>query len=179
MINYVMARQAEWFQELPAALEALKELTTPVIDRATLERLLRIHRRTAIRLMQRFGGYQAGKTFLISRPTLIRQLERVAVSDAYLIETGRRERLSAELDRTRRLSLARAVRIDTAGDRREQLLKELPLGIHLKPGELRIEFSGAEDLLRRLYELSQAIVYDFARFRDVVEDRQPETPLRR
>ena len=95
-----MPRQAEWFQQIPAALEALEQLTTPVIDRAMLERLLGIHRRAAIRLMHRFGGYQAGKTFLISRPTLIRQLQRVAVSNAYLIETARRERLSAELDRT-------------------------------------------------------------------------------
>src|SRR5215469_873757 len=112
-----MPRQAEWFQELPDALEALEQLTTPVIDRATLERLLRIHRRAAIRLMHRFGGYQAGKMFLISRTALIRQLRRVAVSSAYLIETARRERLGAELDRTRRLSLARNVRINAAPDK--------------------------------------------------------------
>jgi dephospho-CoA kinase len=121
-----MPRQAEWFQEVPAALETLEQLTTPVIDRATLERLLRIHRRTAIRLMERFGGYQAGKTFLISRPVIIRQLKRVAVSNAYLIETARRERLSAELDRARRLSFARNVRIDATPDRPQRLLTELP-----------------------------------------------------
>jgi len=172
-----MPRQAEWFQEVPTALEALEQLTTPVIDRATLERVLRIHRRVAIRLMHRFGGYQAGKMFLISRPILIRQLKRVAAGKAYLIETARRERLGSELDIARRLSFARNVRIDGAPDRCERLLKDLPLGIHLKPGELRIEFSGAEDLLRRLYELSQAMVYDFARFRDAVEEQsQPETP---
>jgi hypothetical protein len=168
-----MPRQAEWFQQIPAALEALEKLTTPVIDRAMLECLLRIHRRAAIRLMHRFGGYQAGKTFLISRPTLIRQLKRVAVSNAYLIETARRERLSAELDRSRRLSFARRVRIDPPSNMRERLLKDLPVGIHLKPGELRIEFSDAEDLLRRLYELSQAMVHDFERFRVAVEERQP------
>jgi hypothetical protein len=174
-----MPRQAEWFQQIPAALEALEKLTTPVIDRAMLECLLLIHRRAAIRLMHRFGGYQAGKTFLISRPALIRQLKRVANSNAYLIETARRERLSAELDRTRSQSYARKVRIDGASDIRERLLKDLPVGIHLKPGELRIEFSDAEDLLRRLYDLSQAMVYDFERFRDAVEGRQLETPVGR
>jgi hypothetical protein len=174
-----MPRQAEWFQQIPAALEALEELTTPVIDRAMLERLLCVHRRVAIRLLHRFGGYQAGKTFLISRPDLIRRLKRVAASNDYLLETARRERLNAEFDRIRRLSFARKVRIEAASDMRERLLKDLPVGVHLKPGELRIEFSDAEDLLRRLYELSQAIVNDFARFRDAVEERQPETPLRR
>jgi len=48
-------------------------------------------------------------------------------------------------------------------------MKDLPAGIHLKPGELRIEFYGAEDLLRHLFELSQAMVNDFGRFQAAVE----------
>ena len=76
-----MPRQAEWLQQVPAALKALEHVTTPVIDRATLEKLLRIHRRSAIRLMHRFGGYQAGRTFLIDRPALMRQLRRIAAGE--------------------------------------------------------------------------------------------------
>jgi hypothetical protein len=57
------------------------------------------------------------------------------------------------------------VRIATAADVRERLMKNLPAGIYLKPGELRIEFFGAEDLLRHLFELSQAMVNDYERFR--------------
>ena len=41
-----------------------------------------------------------------------------------------------------------------------QKLADLPAGVHLRPGELRIEFNGAEELLQRLYELSQAILND-------------------
>jgi hypothetical protein len=45
----------------------------------------------------------------------------------------------------------------------------LPAGVHLKPGELRIEFFGTEDLLRHLLELSQVIMHDFVRIQSVVE----------
>ena len=44
-------------------------------------------------------------------------------------------------------------------------------GILHQPGELRIEFFGAEDLLRHLFELSQAMINDYARFQAAVEER--------
>ena len=53
---------------------------------------------------------------------------------------------------------------------RDRVLADLPASIHLRPGELHIEFFGAEDLLRHLYELSQALVNDFGRFQRAVED---------
>jgi hypothetical protein len=40
----------------------------------------------------------------------------------------------------------RKVRIGTAADVRDRVMQDLPAGIHLRPGELRIEFFGAEDL---------------------------------
>ena len=63
----------------------------------------------------------------------------------------------------------RNTRIDTAADVRDRVLKDLPAGIHLKAGELRIEFVGAEDLLRHLFELSQAIVNDYRGLQWAVE----------
>jgi hypothetical protein len=54
-------------QRLPAALDELRRFPAPVVDRTIVEKVLRIHRRTAIRLLHRCGGLQAGKTFLIGR----------------------------------------------------------------------------------------------------------------
>jgi hypothetical protein len=133
-------RKSEWIEQLPSALEELRQFPASVVDRAILEKVLRIERRTAIRLMNRFGGFQTGKTFLIDRVRLIEQLEQL-----------------------------RKVRVDVAPDVRDRRMKDLPAGIHLKPGELRIEFYGAEDLLRHLFELSQAMVNDFGRFQAAVE----------
>lgn len=164
-----MPRQSEWIQRVPEAILELGRFPGPVIDRATLERLLRLHRRAAIRLMHRFGGFQAGRTFLIDRQRLIDELKQLANGEAFAFERNRRTRLADELERTRRLAPARKVRIAVAPDVRDRVLKDLPVGIHLRPGELRIEFDGAEDLLRSLFELSQAIANDFERFQTAVE----------
>ena len=51
----------------------------------------------------------------------------------------------------------------------ERSLEGLPATIQLKPGELKIEFVGAEDLFRQLYELGQAIANDYERFRAIAE----------
>jgi hypothetical protein len=165
-----MPRKSEWMEQLPDAIGELRRFPAPVIDRAILERVLRIHRRAAIRLMHRFGGFQTGKTFLIDRQQLVEQLEAVARGEDVATERERRTRLSDELEKTRRLTPGRKVRIDTAV--RDRVLKDLPAGIHLQPGELRIEFFGAEDLLRHLYELAQAMVNDFSNFQAAVEDPQ-------
>ena len=165
-----MPRKPEWIEQLPFALEELRLFPAPVIDRAILEKVLRIERRTAIRILNRFGGFQSGKTFLIDREKLIARLEEISCGEDVTAERDRRARLSDELEKTRRLAPGRKVRIDTAADVRDRVLADLPAGIHLRPGELRIEFFGAEDLLRHLYELSQAMVNDFGRFQKAVED---------
>ncbi len=165
-----MPRKPEWIEQLPFALEELRLFPAPVIDRAILEKVLRIERRTAIRILNRFGGFQSGKTFLIDREKLIARLEEISRGEDVTAERDRRARLSDELEKTRRLAPGRKVRIDTAADVRDRVLADLPAGIHLRPGELRIEFFGAEDLLRHLYELSQAMVNDFGRFQKAVED---------
>lgn len=163
-----MARPAEWLQQVPAALEALEHITTPVIDRAMLEKLLGVHRRGAIRLMHHFGGYQAGRTFLIERPALLRQLQRVAAGEPYYFETRRRERLGNQLAEIRRDLVARKVTIATAPDLAQRELAGLPSTIRLASGRLEITCSDAQDLLRQLMELAQAITNDFEKFEAAV-----------
>lgn len=166
-----MPRQAEWLQQVPAALEALEQLTIPVIDRATLEKLLHIHRRGAIRIMHRFGGYLAGRTFLIPRPTLLRQLRCVAAGDNYQIQTARRERLVQLLGEARENLGARRIAIPTAPGVFHRQLSGLPASIRLAPGKLEITCSNAQDLLRQLMELAQAIANDFDKFEAIVQQR--------
>jgi len=48
-------------------------------------------------------------------------------------------------------------------------MSELSSGVELEPGHLHIQFSGTEDLLAKLYELSQAANNDFGRFRAAAE----------
>jgi hypothetical protein len=68
-------RHADSLQQVAAGLKALERVKTPLIDRATLEKLLRVYLRVAIRLMHRFGGYQAGPD-VPDRPRLARAAVR-------------------------------------------------------------------------------------------------------
>lgn len=164
-----MPRKAEWIQHLPEAVEKLRSFPAPVVDRAGLEVFLLVHRRVAIRLMHRFGGFQAGKTFLIDRLALIEQLELLSKGDEAGREQARRSRLEDRLESARRLAPGRKVRIGVAPGVRERVFPDLPVGISLRPGELRITFVTAEGLLRNLFELSQALANDFEGFRAMVE----------
>src|SRR5438067_2487555 len=120
-----MPRKPEWIEHLPSAIEELRGLSVPAVDRAILEKVLRIERRTAIRLLNRFGGFQAGKTFLIDRLRLLEQLERIARDEDVTAEQERRARLTDELEKTRRLASGRKVRIEAAADVRDRLMKDL------------------------------------------------------
>jgi Mor family transcriptional regulator len=77
-----MPKPVDWTPLVPRALAALREMTAAVVDRTTLERLLKIHRRTAIRLLHQLGGQQLGKTLLIPREQLMRELESYLPADA-------------------------------------------------------------------------------------------------
>jgi hypothetical protein len=45
---------------------------------------------------------------------------------------------------------------------------DLPSGVHLQVGSLKVEFGQAEDLLAKLFELTQAAAQDFDGFRRMV-----------
>jgi hypothetical protein len=165
MVDFLpMPRPAQWLQQIPEALELLEQIETTVIDRATLERLLRIHRRAAIRLMHRFGGYQAGRTFLIDRAALLRQLGAIAAGESYRFEAGRRERLVRRLDQARQELAARRILIPVTPGITRRELATLPPTIHLTAGKLEIACTGAKDLLGQLMDLAQAIANQFEEF---------------
>lgn len=159
----------QWFLRLSEIVADLKRLSAPVVDRAVFESVFRVGRRRAIQLMHHFGGYQVGRTFIVDRSALVAELEAKCASEAFEYERRRKERLTDELERTRRSLPGRQVQITVASDVRSRLIADLPPGITLHPGELRIEFFGTEDLLRHLFELSQAILNDYKQFEALVE----------
>jgi hypothetical protein len=142
----------------------------PVIDRACLEKLLHLSPRQALRVLSRFpASYAAGKSLLISRTGLVSALQAVLDGEDVQREQRRRQRLREVLEADQRQLRARRISIRAAPDVRDRFLPDLPAGIHLGPGELRIEFHGAEDLLRHLLELSQAIMNDYRTFENAVK----------
>ena len=163
-----MPRKPEWLQNVTSAIEELHHFPAPVVDRATFEKLLHIQRRQAIRLMHRFGGYQAGRTFLVGRLELIQQLKAIQQGETHHVEMQRRQRLETSL-RPRKT-------IPVAPDVWEHKLTELPRGIRLKPGILEIEFENANQLLERLFELAQSIHNDYEQFETMISHFVPISP---
>ena len=160
-----MPRKSEWLQNVTSAIEQLQAFPAPVVDRATLEKLLQIRRRQAIRLMHRFGGFQAGRTYLIDRSSLLQQFEAIAAGKTHQAEIERRQRLIA--------SLKPRKTIRVANDIWERKLEDLPLGTHIRPGILEIEFTTSDELLGRLFELAQAIHNDYDRFATLIASFVP------
>ena len=159
-----MAAKPRWWHHIPEIRSVLADVPMPVVDRAAIERLFGLRRRQAIDLMNRFGGYQAGRTFLITRDQLLAQLDAIAAGNEYQHEAARRERVAASIDTIQRTRQSEAVRIRISAEVFGNRLRTLPPDVRLRSGKLEIEFSGLEDLLRKLFELAQAVANDYASF---------------
>ena len=119
-------------------------------------------------MLHRFGGYQTGKTFLVNRLALIRQLDQIGAGEDLAYQQRRRQRVVAALERARRYRQAAAVKIPLR-PQAPYRVEGLATGIELRPGRLRVKFAGAEELLSKLYELAQTAAQDFDRFKAAVE----------
>jgi hypothetical protein len=145
-------------------------MEVPVIDRAVFERLFGIRRRRAIQLMHFFGGYQAGRTFLLDRIQLMGQLEPIQAGAEFAMEAKRKQHLTEALEKIRRHRAAARVVLPVDAHALAGF-GDLPDGIQLEPGSLRVEFRKAEELLAKLFELSKAAANDFEAFRTTAERR--------
>ena len=167
-----MPAKSTWLTHIPEIRSMLTEVTLPVIDRAVIQRVFGLGRRQAIELMHRFGGYQAGRTFLIERTRLIAELDKMAAGGEYQQEEVRHEKLTAAVAKFQRTRRAQEVRIDVSPEVFDTRMSMLPNAVHLEPGKLEVEFSSCEDLLTKLFTLAQAAVNDFDGFEKVSNGRR-------
>ena len=163
-----MPAKPQWLLRLPQIVEVLESMITPVLDRASVEQLFGVGRRRAIQLLHRFGGYQAGTAFLIDRHDLIAQLKVIRHGETFSREAKRRYRVLRELDEASRLQKARAVKVQVSREEIDRV-RGLPDGVTVETGKLVVEFDGIEDLLRRLFKLSQSAARDFYAFEKAIE----------
>ena len=163
-----MPAKTQWLSRLPEILKTLASLPCPVLDRSCIEQLFGVGRRRAILLLHSWGGFESGNALFIDRLELIRQLEQIRDGAAFEEERVRRNRLAQDLTLSHTLAPGRKIVISGAEEIRDLRLAGLSPAIHLRPGRLKIEFAGTEELLLHLYELSQAILNDYARFEELI-----------
>jgi hypothetical protein len=160
-----MPRKSDWLLRLPTIQRELQQLSVPVVDRSMIESVFQVGRRRAIQLLHCFGGYQSGRTFLLDRNSLLRALASLESGDEFSMEFRRKERLSSELDRLREFTRAARVSVPVAPGVYDTRLNSLPPGVHLESGRLTVEYGSPEQLLERLFALSQALLNDLEQFR--------------
>ena len=146
----------------------LEHLDVPIVDRAGIARIFGLRRRRAIELMHQFGGYQAGRTFLVDRARLLEALQSLESQEDYAVEKRRRERLQDVVEASREHLISTRVRIPVRGAAARAGLDRLAPGVLLLPGMLSIEFRHPIELLEKLYELAQAISHDFDKFEELL-----------
>ena len=163
-----MPAKPAWLLRIPDILDDLRSLSAPVVDRFMCEGLFGIRRRRAIILMQELGACQSGRTHLLERTAMIRKLEALQEGQEFERERNRRQKLRAGLDDLHRHRAAANVRISVIAPELRKRLPDLPAGVHIRDRELSIEYNSVEQLLQRLYELSQAAAGDFEGFVEVI-----------
>jgi len=161
-----MPDQPSWIDRVPQILEALHSPgCPPFLDRPSVQKLFGdLSARQTNRLMQRCQGYRVGRSVLVSRESLEALLNQCHKTGAVEREIARKQRLLSSLAIARTEARSRAIQIPMTASAGWQQFDDLPTGIHLVPGELRIEFSGSTDLLQKLFGLAQAIANDQQRF---------------
>lgn len=172
-----MPAQPTWFPRLAEIVTDLRALEkVPYLDRQAFERLFRVRDRRARVLMAHFDGIQIGNAWAVDRLKLIQALERLQQGEEFQWERRRRARAALVYEQAKREHPASQVAIPTTRASRQRTLASLPRGIELQPGELRIQFSGMEDFLSKLFELSQAVQNDFETIREFIEELAKQKP---
>jgi hypothetical protein len=105
-----MPAEPQWLLRIPEIIDELSALPAPVVDRSVIERAFGVRRRRAIHLLGWFGGYQVGRTFVIEREALLRQLREIASGERFRFEKRRHEKLAEGLERVRKHREAARVR---------------------------------------------------------------------
>ena len=95
---------------------------------------------------------------------LIAQLEVLLNGEGFQQESRRRRNLEETVVGSRRRAVAARVNIPVEPGAWDTRSHTLTAGIRLEPGSLRVEFRDPQELLQKLFVLSQAIAEDFEQF---------------
>jgi hypothetical protein len=159
-----MPAQPAWFHRLEEILIQLRALEHDYLDRQAVEKAFRVRERRARQIMAGLPCLQIGNAVAISRAALIERLEKTSTDTRFQWETRRRKRVAESLETLRKQTAASRVQVPARADSRNRLVCELSPDIDIRPGELRISFTAAEDLAAKLFELSQAMANDWEEF---------------
>ena len=168
-----MAARPVYFHRISEALAELRRGGPPWIDRRRVEELLGVSKAGAWRLMKRCGAEEGpGGALVCRREELIGALEALAESSEWRQEARRRNRLETYLAEMAKFVQSRETSVASDRQAAELLASHfgrLPAGVELTAVRLTVEFSGAQDFLRKIGSVIFALQNDFEAIRDFIE----------
>ncbi len=156
-----MPSEPSWLDRVHVIAKELDAPGPPLLDRPCIERLFRVKRRQAIRIMEKLGGYQSGKTYQVWRDELRRRLDELAQTKPAQLARERKARAAEDMDRVEKEKAARLTELPDTCDVEKRRPLDLPPTIRLvAPGELKIAFLNLEDLLAQMTQFTAAVLND-------------------
>ena len=150
---------------MPAIRSAVAELESPSLDRAMVEELFGLSRRSAISLMAPLGKPELGKAMLIKRTRLLEWLDHHLATRPVQGEIARKRELREKLAALEREAQPRTTPI-TPPSLPTDPAEAWPAGITLDaPGALTIRFTSPEELLGAVLALAEDAAADYEGFR--------------
>jgi hypothetical protein len=172
-----------YVHRLEGGIESLSAMSLEWIDRRTLQEALDISKWTAWRILKRCGAEDGpGGTLVCRRESLIRQLQALQEDGRFAPEIARHKRVERYLDNMVQYASRRHKEISrnqAAVDLMSSRFTKLPPGVDLQPGELRIQFAGADDFLQKFGAVVFALNNDYEQINEFLERGTVTLPIRR
>jgi hypothetical protein len=141
---------------LPAIRSAVAALDSPALDRAMIEELFGLSRRSAVSLMASLGKPEPGKAMLVRRTRLLATLDGLLATRPVQGEIARKRELREKLAALEREARPRTTPITPPPADPIGPAQAWPAGITLEaPGVLTLRFSSAEELLGAVLALAE------------------------
>lgn len=162
-----------YLHRLADAIAALDALPQDWIDRRTLEEALAVSKWTAWRILKHAGASDGpGNTLVCRRENLLAQLRALAQDGRFAPEIARHQRLDsylASIARFSRRQHQKIARDQAAATLLNTRFRNLPAGVELRPGELRIAFAGIGEFLERFGAVVYALQNDFEKIEEFID----------
>jgi hypothetical protein len=158
-----MPAKPPWHAHAREIRRDLEKLPIPVLDRAAVERLFGIERRTAQRLLKTLDGHVSSQVAVVTREAVIAMLDRLLQGKPAQAAAARKERLADALSALAREAVPKTTAIATVAV--PEATGAWPVGAGISaPGVFQICFNSPEELLGRILAVTELAAADYAGF---------------